>query len=242
MPVQATERKATVGDNLFAAMELRQERDEVLVKEAVTGQEAAFGILFERYEQRMFRIALRILRNWEDAEDAVQHAFERAFVHLTAFQGQSRFSTWLTRIAINEALLMLRRRRPGHMSLEGNTTEKGKNNVLQIADQAATPEECCDELELHGILGEAIGDLRPTLRSVVQLHELGELTSVETAEVLGLSNNTVKARAFRARRLLRRSLVARLSIKNDKAGGFLFAPPRTARGIARQARSFAGAA
>ena len=242
MPVQATERKATTGDNLLTAPELRHERDEVLVKESVSGSEAAFGILFERYEQRMLRITLRILRNWEDAEDTVQQAFERAFVHLKAFQGQARFSTWLTRIAINEALLMLRRRRPGHMSQEGNTTEEGKNNVLQIEDQAPTPEERCDELELHGILGEAIGELRPILRSVVQLHELGELTSGKTAEVLGLSNNTVKSRAFRARRVLRRSLVARLNMKNRKVGGFLFAPPRTARGIARQARSFAGAA
>lgn len=242
MPVQATERKATTADNLLTAVELRQERDEVLVKEAVSGSEGAFGILFERYGQRMFRIALRILRNREDAEDAVQQAFERAFVHLKAFQGQSRFSTWLTRIAINEALLMLRRRRPGHMSLEGNTTEKEKKNVLQIADQAATPEERCDELELHGILGEAIGELRPTLRSVVQLHELGELTSGKTAQVLGLSNNTVKARAFRARRILRRSLVARLGMKSRKPGEILFPPPRTTRGVARQVPSFAGVA
>ena len=242
MPGQATEQRATTADNVFTLMELGQQRDEALVKEAISGSQAAFGVLFKRYEQRMFRMALRILRNWEDAEDAVQQAFERAFVHLKAFQGQSRFSTWLTRIAINEALLMLRRRRPGHMSLEGDAAERGKSNVLQIEDHAATPEERCDEVELHGILGEAIGELRPILRTVVQLHELGELTSGKTAEVLGLSNNTVKARVFRARRLLRRNLVARLKMKSRKAGEFLFPPPRTTRGVARQARSFAGAA
>ena len=80
----------------------------------------AFGALFERYEGKMFQVAMRVLRHHEDAEDAVQQAFKSAFVHLTSFQGQSRFSTWLTRIAINEALMLLRKRRPGHISLEGN--------------------------------------------------------------------------------------------------------------------------
>ena len=125
MQVQTTERKDSAAENRFTPLELSQQRDEVLVKEAASGCAAALGVLFERYEQRMLRITLRILRNWEDAEDAVQQAFERAFVHLKAFQGQSRFSTWLTRIAINEALLMLRRRRPGHVSLENNAAEKG---------------------------------------------------------------------------------------------------------------------
>jgi len=242
MKVQTTERKDSAAENMFTPLELSQERDEVLVKEAASGCAAAFGVLFERYEQRMLRITLRILRNWEDAEDAVQQAFERAFVHLKAFQGQSRFSTWLTRIAINEALLMLRRRRRGHASLENNAAEKGKSHVLQIEDQAATPEERCDELEVHAILGEAIGELSPILRSTVQLHELGELTSKKTAEVLGTSNGTVKARVFRARRILRRSLVARLGMKRRKGGEFLFSPPRTVRGMPRQVRSYAGTA
>jgi RNA polymerase sigma-70 factor (ECF subfamily) len=220
----------------------RHEQDEVLVKEAIGGSDTAFGILFQRYEQRMFRIALRILHNWEDAEDAVQQAFERAFVHLKAFQGHSRFSTWLTRIAINEALLMLRRRRPGHVSLEGSAIQKGEANVLQIEDRAPTPEEHWGQLELHSILGEAIGELRPTLRSVVELHELGELIARKTGEMLGLSDNTVKARAFRARRLLRRSLVARLRVKRRHANEFLFSPPKSSRAAAQGMRSFAGAA
>ena len=93
MQVQTTERKDSAAENRFTPLELSQQRDEVLVKEAASGCTAAFGVLFERYEQRMLRITLRILRNWEDAEDAVQQAFERAFVHLKAFQGQSRFST-----------------------------------------------------------------------------------------------------------------------------------------------------
>jgi RNA polymerase sigma-70 factor (ECF subfamily) len=184
-----------------------QDPDERLVSDAISGSGGAFGVLFERYERKIFRITYRVLRNREDAEDAVQLAFARAFVHLHRLQGQSRFSTWLTRIAINEALMLIRKRRPGHTSIERHGAVEAENMVLEIEDSAATPEEHCGQQQLHAFLVEAIRSLRPKLRSVVQLYEIGELSTNETGQILGLPTGTVKARVFRARSELRRKLV-----------------------------------
>jgi RNA polymerase sigma-70 factor, ECF subfamily len=180
--------------------------DESLVSDAISGSSGAFGVLFERYEQMIFRIAYRVLRNREDAEDAVQQAFALAFVHLHKFQGQSRFSTWRTRVAINEALILIRKRRPGHTSIERHGAVGAENMVLEIEDRAATPEQHCGQQQLHAFLVEAIRSLKPTLRSVVQLYEMEELSTNETGEILGLRRCTVKARVFRARSELRRKL------------------------------------
>jgi RNA polymerase sigma-70 factor (ECF subfamily) len=231
MRVETSSRTQTVNEGMLADAILRNDRrdqDAELVRDAMHGSDTAFGKLFERYERRMFLIANRILRNREDAEDAVQQAFKHAFVHLNSFQGDSRFSTWITRIAINEALQLLRKRRPGHSSLEAQTPE-GTAKPLEIEDAAASPEEHCNEQELHGILNEAIGELRPIFRKVVQLYEIAELSSEMTARKLGLSNTTVKARAFRARRLLRRKLSVRLGIRPQKASTFLFMSPKRPR-------------
>jgi RNA polymerase sigma-70 factor (ECF subfamily) len=184
----------------------QNEPDERLVSDAISGSGGAFGVLFERYERKIFRIAYRVLRNREDAEDAVQQAFARAFVHLHEFQGQSRFSTWLTRIAINEALMLIRKRRPGHTSIERHGAVEAENMVFDIEDSAITSEQHCGQQQLHSFLVEAIRSLRPILRSVVQLYEIGELSTNETGEILGLPTGTVKARVFRARSELRRKL------------------------------------
>jgi RNA polymerase sigma-70 factor, ECF subfamily len=186
------------------------EPDDDLVNAAINGSNEAFGLLFERHERSVFHIAHRILRNREDAEDATQQAFESALIHLTAFHGQSRFSTWLTRIAINEALMLLRRRRPGHVSIEGHVTVGEVSIALDLQDTAATPEERCEQQELQDFLSEAIQTLRPVLQQVVQMREIRELSTQKTAMVLGLSGGTVKARLFRARSALRRKLTERL--------------------------------
>src|SRR5258707_230314 len=144
-------------------------KDEALVAEAVRGSSAAFEALFQRHQQKMFHVALSRLQNTQDAEDAVQQTFQQAFVHLKSFQGQSRFSTWLTRIAINEALMLLRKRRPGHLSIEGHQTADEESFTLEIKDQAATPEEEYGQLEIHNVLSGAIDELRPILKTVVNL-------------------------------------------------------------------------
>lgn len=226
-------------EDSFLRLGQHHDIDGYLVHEAMNGSDAAFGELFDRYRQRMFRIANRILRNREDAEDAVQQAFKHTFLHLSAFQGDSQFSTWLTRITINEALQMLRRRRAGHTSLEGHISEEGKPQTLEIEDANATPEERCNERELHGILNEAIGELRPIFRKVVQMYEIDEFTSEKTAQVLGLTSSTVKARAFRARRMLRRKLSVRLGIGKARAGEVLFAAPRNCHRHMRKGRTTA---
>jgi RNA polymerase sigma-70 factor (ECF subfamily) len=230
MRVESANRTETVNHGLIADTILRNDKDQdlQLVREALRGSHEAFGVLFQRYERRMFLIANRILRNREDAQDAVQQAFKHVFVRLNSFQGDSRFSTWITRIAINEALQLMRKRRPGHTSLEVDSSE-GVSKAIEIEDAAATPEETYRERELHGILNQAIGELRPIFRKVVQLYEIDELSSEKTARKLGLSNSTVKARAFRARRLLRRKLATRLGAHSPKAATFLFASPKKPR-------------
>jgi RNA polymerase sigma-70 factor (ECF subfamily) len=203
-------------------------KDETLVAEAVRGSSAAFEILFQRYQQKMFHVALSRLQNPQDAEDAVQQAFQQAFVHLKSFQGQSRFSTWLTRIAINEALMLLRKRRPGHFSIEDHQNSDEGSFVFEIKDGAATPEEQCGQHELHDVLSGAIDELRPILKTVVNLSELRELSTGKTAEVLGVRVGTVKARTFRARRLLRDKIAKRLGAKAGKTPAALFSRSQTA--------------
>jgi RNA polymerase sigma-70 factor (ECF subfamily) len=225
----------TVQRDIIVEMQLLEKPDNRLVNEAVSGSSSAFEILFERYQRKMFRVALRLLRNREDAEDAVQEAFERAFVHLKTFQGQSRFSTWLTRIAINEALALLRKRRREHAPLEGIGAIGEEGEVSEIADSGATPEQRCEHAELHGILNDAIGSLNPILRRVVYLHEISEMTTGKTAEVLGVAEGTVKARVFRARRNLYRDLSERLGIHGRKARPTPFRRSRDERGQMRKA-------
>jgi len=239
MQTEAVEVNETEKDVL---REQEHEADEHLVREALQGSEAAFGKLFKRYERRMLRVAHRILRNHEDNEDAVQQAFKHAFVYLGSFQGDSRFSTWLTRITINESLQLLRKRRPGHTSLEGHVTEEGKPQTLDIEDTTATPEEQCSEREMQGILNDAIGELRPLFRKVVEMYELEELTSQKTARVLGLTNSTVKARAFRARRMLRRKLASRLGVEVADSRELGFPSARTSYGNVLGMRVAAGSA
>lgn len=238
MGVASIERTDLVNDGMLAHSILRnthniKDQDAELVRDAAGGSDAAFGILFQRYQSKMYNIANRILHNREDAEDAVQQAFKHAFTHLSSFHGDSRFSTWITRIAINEALQLVRKRRPGHTSLEASTPE-GTTKPLEIEDAAATPEESCTDKELRDVLHEAIGELQPIFRKVVQLYEIGGLSSQNTARKLGLTNTTVKARAFRARRVLRRKLAMRLGIRTRKAAEFIFGSSKRTRARAHR--------
>jgi RNA polymerase sigma-70 factor (ECF subfamily) len=210
-------------------------KDEVLVAAAVRGSSAAFETLFHRYHKKMFNVALSRLQNPEDAEDAVQLTFQQAFVHLKSFQGQSRFSTWLTRIAINEALMLLRKRRPGHLSIEGHQTVDEESVALEIKDPAITPEEQYGQKELRNVLTGAIDELRPILKTVVNLSEIGELSTSKTAETLGIRIGTVKARTFRARRLLRDKIAKRLGARAGKVAAALFSSSQAARNSGYQA-------
>lgn len=241
MRVESLSENNSGREEIPAAAGLSEAKDDYLVREATRGSDEAFGVLFQRYQQKMLHIANRILRNREDAEDAVQQAFGHAFLRLNAFQGEARFSTWLTRIAINEALQLLRKRRPGHTSLENRTTPDGSVSAWEIEDAGRTPEEQVNQQEMRRMLNEAVGELRPTLRKVVELYEIGEMSSPNAAQALGLSSGTVKARAFRARHLLRRKLDLRLGKAVHAAKDYLFAPTRNGRSYARRAQAVAAA-
>jgi RNA polymerase sigma-70 factor, ECF subfamily len=183
-----------------------REPEQLLVLAAKNGDEQAFETLFNRYRQKVLRVVLRYTHLWEDAEDILQQSFQKAFMHLGGFEGKSSFSTWVTRIAINEALMFLR-------SI-GGTRELSIDDVgdarsaatLEIPDSSEDPEASYLQLERAEILSSAINTLRPRMRQAVELRELAEFSTEQTAQRMGLSVGAVKARVFHGRRKLRERL------------------------------------
>jgi RNA polymerase sigma-70 factor, ECF subfamily len=177
--------------------------ERLLVAQAKSGRSSAFGKLYELHRVRVYHTAFRILRNRQDAEDAVQRSFQRAFTNLRRFREDSTFSTWVTRIAINDALMLLRQRRT-NTRLHENNDDTEATSVVDRADKGPTPEQAFAETERRAAVLQAISHLRESLRTVVLLRELQGLTSAETARRLGLTVSAVKARTFHAKRCLRR--------------------------------------
>jgi RNA polymerase sigma-70 factor, ECF subfamily len=181
--------------------------EEALVIAAKNGNDHAFETLVERYRRRMFALALRLTRVQEDAEDITQQSFQKAFVHLHAFEGKSSFSTWLTRITVNEALMLLRRSRGRReISLDEDPFELKESARLEIPDSDPDPEARYLQREQAGILSAAIDRLTPRLRKAIELRELGELSVEEAALRMGLSVAAVKSRLLHGRRKLRKAL------------------------------------
>jgi len=181
--------------------------DVALVAGAKTGDARAFELLVQRHEAKIFSLAQRMTRNREDAEDVVQQSLQKAFIHLRKFQGESLFSTWLTRIAINEALMLLRRRRGTREVPMVESTTEGETAVpLDIPDSGPSPEDSCLQREQERILSAAVNELNPGMRRAIELRELGELSTGETAQAMGLSEGAVKARVFHGRKKLRQTL------------------------------------
>ena len=178
--------------------------ERTLVIAAKNGDEHAFETLFKRYRRKTFAVVLRYTRVVEDAEDVVQQSFYKAFVHLCQFQGESSFSTWLTRIAINEALMFLRRiRLTREVSIDSIGDAEGSPAILEKLDSNPNPENRCSQREEVRILSKAVRNLRPRLRTAIVLRELRELSTSETACCMGLSVAAVKARIFHGKRKLR---------------------------------------
>jgi RNA polymerase sigma-70 factor (ECF subfamily) len=186
--------------------DLRAWSEQQLIAAAKIGRRAPFGELCERHVQKVFRVIHRIMRNREDAEDAVQDSLLKAFVHLKDFDGRSQFATWLTRIAINAALMKLR---SNHWKREIPMNEPNPHCELErhneIQDDAPDPEETYRLRERREILNTAILGLRPRARRVVELHQLQEHSLRETAQILGISIAAVKARMFHASVALHRT-------------------------------------
>jgi len=181
--------------------------DEALVVAARAGDELAFENLVKRHQAKIFGLARRYTRIPEDAEDVVQQTFQKAFIYLQKFEGKSSFSTWLTRIAINEALMLLRRRRAlREVFVDDSSSDERTVAPLEIPDTNPDPETKYAQREGVQILSAAIAQLRPALRAAIELHDLGELTARETADRMDLSVSAVKARVFHGRKQLGQAL------------------------------------
>ena len=183
--------------------------DAVLVTAAKTGDSRAFGTLVRRHQRKLLAVALRSSRVREDAEDVVQQSLQKAFFHLHKFEGKSSFSTWLTRITINEGLIVLRHRRGlSEVSTEDSDSDGGEKTSfeLQIPYSAPSPENNYLQHEQNRIVSSAVKQLNPRIRKAIELRDLGELSTKETARALGVSMSAVETRVFRGRRKLRESL------------------------------------
>ena len=178
-----------------------------LVRAAKQGDDKAFEELVRRYDRNVFRIAQHITQNREDAEDVVQDAFLKAYGNLNQFQEQSKFYTWLVRIAVNEALMKLRRRRPERMvSLDEEVKTEDDSVPREVADWSPNPEQMYNQAELRDILTRTIQGLPPGFRTVFVLRDVEGLSTEETAQALELSIPAVKSRLLRARLQLRERL------------------------------------
>jgi RNA polymerase sigma factor (sigma-70 family) len=181
--------------------------DVTLVAAAKNGNRKAFEILVERHEQRIFFVAQRITRRREDAEDVVQQSFQKAFIHLGKFEGRSTFSTWLTRIAITEALMFLRRSRGlREVLIDDLNDSEETGTALEFPDSSPDPEASYSKREWVEILSLAMNELSPGIRRAIQLRELDERSSEETARIMGISVAALKGRMFHGRRKLRERL------------------------------------
>jgi RNA polymerase sigma-70 factor, ECF subfamily len=193
-----------------------------LLERARAGDDAAFAELVKHYERKVFRLARNITQNDEDAEDVLQDAFLKAYTRLDSFHGDSKFYTWVVRIAVNEALMKLRKRRGDRVISLDEEIDLGDESVTrEIAVWDGNPEQTYSQEEMRKILDEAIQSLKPTFRSVFQLRDVEELSTEETAEALGLSVPAVKSRLLRARLDLREKLTRQFKRKGDDAFAFL---------------------
>jgi RNA polymerase sigma factor (sigma-70 family) len=177
-----------------------------LVEAAMRGQDAAFDKLLSFHSKKIFRSIYRVTRNREDAEDALQDTFLKAFVHIKNFDSRSKFSTWLTRIAINSALTIVRKKRSAAAHSSITSDADGNFDLAAIPDRAPNPEAEYAQQQRKAIVRNAIRTLPSTIRQAVVMQRLQGLSMMETAEKLGLSLAAAKSRLFRAKAALRKSL------------------------------------
>jgi RNA polymerase sigma-70 factor, ECF subfamily len=190
-----------------------------LVRAAKNGDLEAFSELVRRYDRNIFRIAQHITHNEEDAQDVVQDAFLKAYQNLEQFQGNSKFYTWLVRIAVNEALMRLRKRRTDRtVSLDEDVETEEGTMPREVADWSPNPEQIYGQSELGDILKKTIQGLPPGFRTVFVLRDIEGLSTEETAEMLGLSVPAVKSRLLRARLQLRERLAKYFKSKKNGDG------------------------
>jgi RNA polymerase sigma-70 factor (ECF subfamily) len=189
--------------------------DEAIVRRVRTGETELFGLVMTRNNERLFRVVVAVLRDAAEAEEVVQEAYVRAYLHLDQFAGRAKFSTWLTRIAIREAWARARQIR--------------KSRVVLLAEPRAEgdPERDAHSSEVHALLEAAISTLPSTLRVVYVLREVQQMSMEETGAVLGLTQANVRVRLHRAKGLIRKRLLARVGAVSPDA--FRFGDEKCAR-------------
>lgn len=193
-----------------------------LVVRAKAGDDLAFTELVSHYERRIFRLAKHITQSDEDAEDVLQESFMKAYNNLENFQGNSKFYTWLVRIAVNESLMKLRKRKADRSISLDEQLDTGEDTIVrEIAVWEETPEQRYSQEEMRGILDQAVSSLEPIYRIVFQLRDVEELSTEETAEALGISVPAVKSRLLRARLQLREKLTRFFQKKGDDVFAYL---------------------
>jgi RNA polymerase sigma-70 factor, ECF subfamily len=192
--------------------------DELVVERVKAGDTALYEIIMRRYNQRLYRVASAILRDGVEAEDVMQDAYVRAYQHLNQFAGDSSFSTWLTRIAVNESLRRLRLRKRISQLDEFDPDDESLMNVVEMSPD---PEQRASSTETTQILEQAILDLPYQFRTVVMMRDVEQMSTAETAEALELSEENVKVRLHRGHALMRGWLFARLGENSKSAFGFM---------------------
>ncbi len=204
-----------------------EQPDELLIQQVLGGNTALFELLMRRYNERVYRAARAIVRDEQEAEDVMQQAYVNAFTHLNQFTGAARFSTWLTRIAINEALARVRRQG----KYESFDDELSNVEPFMSNRPAENPEREAFAHELRDLLEWAIDSLPDGMREVFVLREVEGLSTVEVAECLIVSEDVVKTRLSRGRAALRRLLMERTGATAPEA--FRFYRPRCDRVVAK---------
>jgi RNA polymerase sigma-70 factor (ECF subfamily) len=195
--------------------------DEEVVRRVLAGETALFEIVMRRYNQRLYRMARAILRDDSEAEDVMQDAYVRAYEHLSQFAGRAQFSTWLTRIAIHEALGRSKKRK---RTEQFGTIESSNGNCdteVNVAATALNPEEQTSAAELGKALESAILAIPDQYRLVLMMRDVEQLSTAETAAALELSEENVKVRLHRARGMVRKQLFAQAGAEAPSAFGFM---------------------
>jgi RNA polymerase sigma-70 factor (ECF subfamily) len=193
-----------------------------LVAKAKAGDAQAFTDLVNQYERKIYRLAKHITQNDEDAEDVLQESFLKAYEHLDNFQGNSKFYTWIVRIAVNESLMKLRKRKSDRTVPLDEPVDTGEEMVTrEIAVWDDNPEQRYSREEIQEILDKAVEGLKPDFRTVFILRDIEELSTEETAETLGISVPAVKSRLLRARLALREKLTRQFKRKGEDVFAYL---------------------
>lgn len=191
--------------------------DEEVVTRVLAGETALFEIIMRRYNQRLYRVAHSILRNDGEAEDVMQDAYVRAYQHLHQFEGRAKFSTWLTRIAVHEALARAHRRN----RMQELDAEPFGGYMNPLPATTPDPEQQASDRELVALLQDAVLALPDNYRSVLMMRDIEEMSTTDTAKALDLTEENVKVRLHRARALLRRELFARAGAQRGNAFPFM---------------------